>query len=271
MNSKEMKEFFKKTFDAVSSGYDNRAMRFFTEAANHLADKLNLCGDEKILDTATGTGWVASALAKKLPRGQVTAIDLSEGMLAQARQKVQALGLKNVEFFSMDMTEMDFPDNRFDAATGAFCIFFINDMERQLAHMASKIKPGGKVAVTTFYDTAFSPLDDAFLSLAESYGAEFPTKAWKKTATPEQCVTLFEKAGLKEASCEKRDQGYYLESPEQWWQIVWNGGFRGLVEQIPPEQRETFRREHLEEIKKFSTDKGLWLEMPVLYTVGIKP
>ena len=58
-NEKQNKAIIKETFDAVAPGYDNDILRFFAESAKHLSDCLNLQGDERILDVATGTGNAA--------------------------------------------------------------------------------------------------------------------------------------------------------------------------------------------------------------------
>jgi hypothetical protein len=52
---------------------------------------------------------------------------------------------------------------------------------------------------------------------------------------------------------------------------VWNAGFRGLINRLAPEERERFRQEHLAEIQTLSRAEGLWLEVNVLYAVGIRP
>jgi hypothetical protein len=64
--------------------------------------------------------------------------------------------------------------------------------------------------------------------------------------------------------------GYYLESADEWWDIVWNAGFRRLVAQLSPQDRERFKQEHLLEIGALRTDKGIWLDVGVLYTAGTK-
>ena len=59
-------------------------------------------------------------------------------------------------------------------------------------------------------------------------------------------------------------------SAGEWWDIVWNAGFRRLVAQLSQKDQERFKREHLEEVGTLRTDKGIWLDVGVLYTVGTK-
>ncbi|MBU0728763.1 MAG: methyltransferase domain-containing protein [Proteobacteria bacterium] len=270
MDEKELKEFYKKTFNTVATGYDSSAMRFFTESAGKIPSHLNLKGDEHVLDVATGTGNIALSLCQHLPEGHVTGIDLSEGMLAEALKKMQEGNIRNVTFHEMDMQAIDFPDSFFDLGVSAFSLFFVTDMEKQLQHIAQKIKKGGQILITTFYDDSFSPLVNIFFADLERYGVQVPNIAWKRVATRKQCMDLFGKAGLSNISCHQVESGYYLQSPSDWWYIVWNGGFRGLVNQVAPQNQDRFKKEHLEKIEKLATDDGLWLEMSILYTIGTR-
>ncbi len=84
MDEQQRKAMLKETFDMVSGGYDGRALRFFPESARIMAALLGLHGDEHVLDVACGTGHASLAITPKLPRGRITAVDLSPEMLDQA-------------------------------------------------------------------------------------------------------------------------------------------------------------------------------------------
>lgn len=257
------------TFDVVADGYDNPALRFFTESAKHLPKYLPLKGDEHVLDVATGTGHAAIALASALPRGQVTGIDFSEGMLARAKAKIEARGIRNVRLLPMDMQALDFPDNAFDAAVLSFSLFFVEDMEAALRHVMSKVIPSGKIIVTSFNESSFSPLVEIFFERVKKYGVEVPA-GWRRLSTTGECMSLFEKTGLIKNRVDMKRVGYYLENPSQWWNVVWNGGLRRYVEQLSSSDMEKFKAEHLNEIGELATDDGVWLEIEVLYTSGVK-
>ncbi len=243
-------------------------MRFFSESAKQIPSYLKLKGDEHVLDVATGTGYVALTVAKDLPDGEVTGIDFSEGMLAEAMRNKQEQGIHNVTFVEMDMQAIDYQDKYFDAAISAFSIFFVDDMKTQLIHIANKVKNGGKILMTTFNNEAFSPLVNLFINRLEGYGIEVPSLAWKRVATKEQCIFHFEQAGLQKIKSQKKECGYYLEDASDWWYIIWNGGFRGLVNRLSPNDVTKFKTEHLAEVNDLKSDKGIWLEMSILYTLG---
>jgi len=270
MNEHERKIMVRKTFDTVAAGYDNASLRFFSESAGHLAACLELKGGEHVLDVSTGTGCAALALAERLPQGWVTGIDFSKGMLERAIAKRDSRNISNVEFIEMDMQALEFPDDYFDAATCAFAIFFVDDMERQLRHIAEKVKTGGSVTLTTFREGTFSPLVDIFYEHLRQYRVEIPPMTWERINTADKFAGLLEKAGLKDVGCAQKNVGYHLNSVDDWWELIWNGGFRRLVNQLAADDHERFKTEHLEEIEKLSSGGGIWLEVNVLFATGTK-
>lgn len=271
MEEQQRKKLLKETFDTVAAGYDAGALRFFPLSAGHLAACLGLRGDEHILDIATGTGHAALALAAQVPRGKVTGVDFSTGMLDQARAKAASLNIRNIEFLEQDMQALNFSAASFDAAVCSFGIFFVEDMAGQLAHIANTVKPGGTVAITGFQEQLFHPLSDMLFDRLSRYGVNEPTHTWKRIATEAGCRELFAQAGLREVRVEAKNVGYYLSGADAWWEVVWNAGFRRLISQLTPADRERFRREHLEEIAALATAEGVWLDVGVLFTIGRKP
>ena len=136
--------------------------------------------------------------------------------------------------------------------------------------MADKTKPGGTVVITSFTENTFLPLNEMFLDRIQQYGVELPPMTWKRIATKEKSVSLFNHAGLKNIKCHQIDAGYYLKSAEQWWDLLWNAGYRGLILQLSDEDTKQFKQEHLAEIQKLATDNGIWMDVNVLYTIGYK-
>jgi ubiquinone/menaquinone biosynthesis C-methylase UbiE len=270
MDDQQRKTMLKETFDTVSGGYDNKALRFFPKSAENMAVLLGLRGDEHVLDVACGTGNASLAVARLLPKGRVTAVDFSPGMLDQARRKAASLKITNIDFAERDMQDLGFAEKPFDIAVCAFGIFFVEDMETQLAHIASMVKPGGRVMISNFQESYFHPLKDMFINRLAAYGVQSPPQAWKRIAHETGCRQLFATAGLADVRVEQKNVGYYLDNAEQWWDIVWNAGYRRLVGQLSSHDQEQFRRAHLEEIEALRSKNGIWLDIGVLYTIGTK-
>ena len=254
----------------ASAGYDAHPLRFFKNSAEFFVSRLALRGNERVIDIATGTGHAAMALSGRLPHGHVTAVDFSKGMLDIARKKAVAMNIRNVEFLEMDMQAMAFEPASFDAAICAFGIFFAPDMDAQMTYIASLVKPGGIVAICSFQENYFHPLRDIAANKMIGYGAVPPPPLWKRIATEEGCLEFFKNAGIEKVSVEKANMGYFLRNQNEWWDIFSNTAMRRMLGQIKPEDQTKFKTDHLKEIAALATEKGIWLDIGVLYTIGIK-
>lgn len=106
------------------------------------------CAPASVLDIATGTGDMALALARRLPEVRVTGVDLSEGMLAAGRAKVEQAQLsQRVTLLRGDAEHLDFGDGVFDAAMSAFGVRNFGDLPAGLAEMHRVLRRGGRLVV----------------------------------------------------------------------------------------------------------------------------
>ena len=266
----QYKQIIQHAFDTVAAGYDHPSLSFFPETAANIMQQLKLEDDLHLLDVCTGTGMVALAAAELLPRGKVTGIDLSSGMLARAREKAAQKGLSNTEFMQMDLDYLDLAKNSFDVATSSFGLFFLEDMQTALSNIVATVKPGGRVAITSFTGNAFDPFAQIFLDRYQSFGMEVPDLSWKRLATPDNISSLFESVGLGTIQYHHIPLGYDIEQPQQWWDVVWNAGYRGLLNQLTEEQQEQFKHQHFNEITELLKDAKVWMETEVILAIGQK-
>lgn len=263
----QIKQVIQHTFDTVASGYDHASMAFFPATAARMLSHLQLDPAARLLDVCTGTGMVSLRAASVLTHGAVVGVDLSSGMLEQARDKARQLKLDNVEFRQMDMEALEFERHSFDAATCSFGLFFIDDMEQGLREIAARVKPGGKLAISTFETDAFEPMASMFLRRYESFGKETRDTAWKRIATEPELRTLFAAAGLDEVVIHHEPLRYPLTA-QDWWAIVWNAGYRGYLQQLSDEERMAFRQQHLAEIEQLCATGEDRLNVDVMVAVA---
>ena len=269
MNEKEYKTAVQTAFDEASEGYDLPALRFFDKSARRLIDDLALKGHENVLDIATGTGKVALEASARLKSGKVTGIDMSEGMLAQARQKALTLGLKNVSFHHLDVDKAVFPEKYFDGITCGFGVHFWSNMEKPLLRMIRFLKPDAFVAVTSFSEGSFEPQTQMTLKRFESYGVKLPDSyTWKRLGSSEKCISLFENIGLKNIRSYKAPMGYPLKSPDEWWDLLRYSGFRAYLNKLSPEQAKHYKAENLKEVWGTGEENAVPLKVDVIFTVA---
>ena len=106
---------------------------------------------QNLLDVATGTADVAIMAARILKTHKVIGIDISDGMLALGRKKIQQLGLEDhIELLNGDSETINFEDASFDAVTVAFGVRNFQHLEKGLKEIRRVLKPGGKLVVLEF-------------------------------------------------------------------------------------------------------------------------
>jgi ubiquinone/menaquinone biosynthesis C-methylase UbiE len=258
-------------FNLASTGYDKPALRFLPTCAKRLVELAKLQSGQKVLDIATGTGTAAIAIANQVgSTGKIVGIDLAPEMLEQAQQKISAAGIANIELRQEDAEKLSFDDKSFDAAICASGIFFLPDMLVGLREWQRVLKPIGLMAFSSFAETAFEPMAEILDAQLRSYGVQIPS-AGGRLGTPEKCLNLMQEAGFKDIEIQTEQLGYYLGSVDEWWELVWNAGFRIRLSQIPAEKLEQFKAEHLAAIETLMTDQGIWLDVETIFVMGKKP
>lgn len=270
MDAQQHKQQIQTAFDTVAEGYDHPSLPFFPQTAQRMWQHLSPEPNARCLDVATGTGMMALEAARHLPVGSVVGVDLSDGMLRQARAKAQAQHLHNATFRQMDVDDLDFSQDHFDIATCSFGLFFMDDMEGAMRRIARTVKPGGKIAISSFTETAFSPFTQAFLSLYEDFGKDAPPLSWQRLAQVGVIENIYRAAGLTDLVFYHEPLGYALQSEQQWWDVVWNAGFRGLLNQLSDSERERFKAQHLKTVRTLCREGKNWLDTGVIIAIGKK-
>jgi ubiquinone/menaquinone biosynthesis C-methylase UbiE len=275
MQNTDRKKMIQQGFDTVAAGYDHPSLSFFPETARRLIEHLKLDADQHLLDVCTGTGVVALSAAEKLKQGTVFGIDLSSGMLQQAKNKAAEKNLNNIEFKQMDLEHLSLknlnrPEAAFDVATSSFGLFFLEDMSRGLGNIASTVRQGGKVAISSFAGDAFSPMADIFINNYEATGRQVPPLSWKRLATDELIREQFNVVGIDKVDIFHEPLGYQMTDPQMWWDVVWNAGWRALLNQMPENEQRQFEQDHLKEIADVLGSDGVWFNTEVLIAIGEK-
>lgn len=150
--SRSKSEQVEEMFDSIAPSYDfmNSAMSFgmhrrWRDRALALA-AAKMPAPRRIIDLATGTGDVAIALARRFPEATVTGVDLSEGMLRKAREKVEALDQElasRIDFSQQDCLNLPYSDGSFDLATIAYGVRNFENLSAGLGEICRVLKEGG--------------------------------------------------------------------------------------------------------------------------------
>jgi trans-aconitate 2-methyltransferase len=115
------------------------------ERGNDAVARLELRGDETVLDAGCGTGQVTATLLSRLPRGRVVGLDGSEAMLAAARERFA--GDPRVSFVHADL-EAPLPlAGPVDAIVSTSTLHWIQDHDALWGHLAAVLRADGQLVV----------------------------------------------------------------------------------------------------------------------------
>ncbi len=102
----------------------------------------------RAVDVCCGTGDIALALARR--GSQVSALDFSEAMLAQARRRSAARPELALEFFQGDAMRLPFAAHSFDVATMGYGLRNLASGEQGVRELCRVVRPGGKILILDF-------------------------------------------------------------------------------------------------------------------------
>ena len=126
-------------------------------------DALKPFAPSSILDIATGTGDFAILTTRRIDPDRIIGVDISEGMMEIAQEKVKKEGLDNVIYFMKDdCTALSFDDNNFDAVTVAYGARNFEDLEAGLREMHRVLKPGGHLMLVELTTPPRFPMKQLF-------------------------------------------------------------------------------------------------------------
>lgn len=113
-----------------------------------LVDRAVAAGDH-VLDCGSGTGTTALLAADKAgPDGRVTLFDLSDDMLAVARQKAERANvLPRLTFQTGDMVHLPFADDGFDVVLSTYSLCPLYDPAKGVLELYRVTRPGGRIGV----------------------------------------------------------------------------------------------------------------------------
>lgn len=252
MQDKEQK-YAKTSFEDVAKKYDE--IPFFKISAKYVAEIINTYKDDDrldILDVACGTGNVLLECASCISRAHFYAVDISEGMLAKAKDNAIKKNLTNIEFHLQDITKLTL-EKKHDVITCSYALFFLPDAHKVLKTLIGLLKEDGIVIFTSFLKNAFSPSSEILLPLLKHYGSasakEYDIDKWENLKRVEDIERLCTLADVKNIQIESEEIRYGM-SVDEWWELLNNTGYKGMLLELSPEDYDRVKMEYYDAMFK---------------------
>ena len=259
------------TYNAAADFFDASPLSFWDYFGRRTIELASLPTGSRVLDVCCGTGASALPAAEAVGQtGAVIGVDLAKELLELARAKAIQRRLRNIEFEVGDMLSLRFSVASFDAAVCVFGIFFVPDMSKAVSELWSRIRPGGKLAVTTWGPNFCKPANDAFWRSIKNVRPDLHKgfNPWDRIDSPASLRGIFDQARIASPNITREDRLHPINSAEDWWTIVLGSGYRGTIEQLDLAERQKVQEANLAFIRD---EKISAIETNVLYALAAKP
>ncbi|HZI95392.1 MAG TPA: class I SAM-dependent methyltransferase [Patescibacteria group bacterium] len=271
MNNDEERARVVATYNAAADTFDDPALSFWDRFGRETVARVSPRPGQSVLDACCGSGSSALPAAELVgPRGRVLAVDLAEKLLELGRAKARRQGLDNIEFRCSDFEETAAAGNDFDAVMCVFGIFFVSDMQRAVRALWRAVKPGGRLAITTWGANLFEPASSAFWKTVRSERADLykAFNPWDRIADGGALRRLLDESGVEDPVVVERQGVHEIREPEDWWTVLRGSGYRGTLDLLDAPSLDRVRRASVEFAR---TSRLRALRTDVVYSVATKP
>ena len=171
-------------YDELSPEYDQRWRSYVERSVSETRRRADILRTDRVLDVGCGTG----ALLASLPATFAVGIDLSIGMLLQARSAVAKLACGDAE-------RLPFSDACFDAVLSSSSLHFWPSAHRALEEIRRVLRPGGRVVITDWCANFLAcRVVDTVLRMRDP--------AYRRSLTRAECAEVLIRSGFENVSVE---------------------------------------------------------------------
>ncbi|MEH1874141.1 class I SAM-dependent methyltransferase [Nostoc sp.] len=259
-------------YNQRSQTYDDT--NWHLQICRRLLEYSQVSSGHQILDIGTGTGHLVLEASRIVGNsGRVIGVDISAGMLEQARDKAEALDLGNVEFQLADAELLNFPANSFDRILCANTFPWLENKAVTLRLWHQFLKPDGLIGVHTPAETAYVGYV-VFREILTRYGVMLEPS--NRLGTFEECRKLFLSACFEAVEIKTEQHGSYLSLDKA--KAAWGGNSfptpgqpEKPLSRLSEAQLEQAKAEFEAELEARQTEQGVWDDVTTWYVIGRKP
>jgi SAM-dependent methyltransferase len=242
--------------DGRAEPYHHGIGAITARAIDPLLDAAGVAEGMRLLDLATGPGYVAARAAER--GAEPVGIDFSAEMLELARRLHPEL-----EFSEGDANALPFDDASFDVVVANFLMPHLSDLPGAVREAARVTRPGGRVALTTWDSQRRTRFVGAVMDAVAGAGATVPEElpagpSLFQYSPDREFAALLMGAGLTEPIIETIAFTHRVDDLDEFWEDILGGTVRTtvLVTTQPPETQAKIRRRWDELLEPYRGDDG---------------
>jgi ubiquinone/menaquinone biosynthesis C-methylase UbiE len=265
-------------FDRAAPTYEQTGVEFFAPPGRALVARAGIKAGERVLDLGCGRGSVLfPAAAATGPTGEVIGLDFAPAMLQATAEA--AKDLPWVRVVSGDAEHPDFPEASFDVVTAGFMVFLLPDPVGAVAGWARLLRPGGRLAVSTFAEATeagaafFAERTAALLPFQHPDPDMDRQNADNSTADRAWVEALFAAADLVDVTMTDLTVHSVYPTADAYWNWMLSAGSRRQLERIRPGQEAAARAALTAVLDRHlrTNDGGYASATPMRLTVARRP
>jgi len=252
--------------------------QMFAPVTQALVEEGRIKSGHAVLDIATGPGEPALTIAAFVgPEGKVFGIDPAPEMVEAAGRATDHLGFRNVQFDVASADRLPFPADTFDAVVSRFGVMFFPSPVDAVREMSRVLKPGRKLALAVWHFAERNPFFYTLSRVIDQY-VNSPPPAPEASdpfrfASPGKLRDVLAEAGATVPS--ERVLQFTIRAPisvEDFWTLrcEMSEKLREKIALLSREQLTEVKRQALEALREYSTDRGMSFPAEVLIVSGTK-
>jgi SAM-dependent methyltransferase len=258
-------------WEEKADGYDDLVGRVTSRLADPLLDAARVGSGTRLLDLATGPGYVAARAAER--GAEVVGVDVAGAMVSLAARLHPGL-----VFRQADVHELPFEDGSFDAVVGNFVILHLGRPEEAAADFVRVLRPGGRLALSTWDRPERSRLLGLFLDAVAETGVSGPADLPAgpdlfRFADEPELERLLRDGGLEDPTVTTISFLHRVASADELWEGFLRGSLRAaaLVVHQPEETRARIREAFDLLVREYERNDTLELPISVKLASAAKP
>jgi ubiquinone/menaquinone biosynthesis C-methylase UbiE len=264
------REFEHSGWQGIPQRYHQAFGELTTQSIEPLLDTAGVQNGTKVIDIATGPGYVAAAAARR--GASVIGVDFSATMIAEARRRN-----RDIEFREGDAEQLAFGNGLFEAAVVNFGILHLARPDQALAEACRVLRPGGRFGFTVWAKPEEAVGFRIVLGAIAKHGnlnvplPEGPP--FFRFSEPGECIRSLLTVGFQSPEVIKVPQVWPLPSIDSLFEFMKDSTVRtaGLLQAQKPDALEKIRDAIREELKPYQKRNAVELPMPAILSSGLKP